>query len=288
MWCGKLQEWMYKFIDTCNLLNVFVNMANTKLFFGLWCRVDSWVDTDVLEKHTQISHAEYQASAMLCSCKSSSSLPPGYGPSTPEVRTSHLSRWSEARKVKSTIRRLRCNFFQWVCNCNVISDYTVGSLLKNTRWIYFTLLEVIISWINGCCFTNHSPDYLDINVCFYVINPFFQSCGAGWWLLTPAAQLAHACRALHSPWVSLSLDSQLFTELPTTQYLWYLYLYQRPPDVPSSFHQPLECLEHWLKLLEHFVSWTRCMLEVMNHTSWVRGGRGWLVDTLKLPWLRVT
>jgi hypothetical protein len=39
---------------------------------------------------------------------------------------------------------------------NVIGDYTVGSLVKNIRWIYFTLLQLIISWINVCCFTNQS------------------------------------------------------------------------------------------------------------------------------------
>jgi hypothetical protein len=28
--------------------------------------------------------------------------------------------------------------------------------------IYFTLLQLIISWINICHFTNYSPDYLDM------------------------------------------------------------------------------------------------------------------------------
>jgi hypothetical protein len=67
----------------------------------------------------------------------------------------------------------------WI-SCNVISVYTVGSLFKNTRWVYFTLLQLIISWINVCHFTNHSPDYWDINVLFYVVVLFFWSPSANW------------------------------------------------------------------------------------------------------------
>jgi hypothetical protein len=63
--------------------------------------------------------------------------------------------------------------------CNIIGDYTVGSLVKNARWIYFTLLQLIISWINVCRFTNHSPDYLYINVLFCFVILFFQSPDTG-------------------------------------------------------------------------------------------------------------
>jgi hypothetical protein len=29
-----------------------------------------------------------------------------------------------------------------------MSDYTVGSLFESERWIYFTLLQLIISWMS--------------------------------------------------------------------------------------------------------------------------------------------
>jgi hypothetical protein len=76
---------------------------------------------------------------------------------------------------------------------NVIGDYTVGYLFKNIRWIYFTPLQLIISWINVHRFTNHSNDYLDTNHLFYGIM-FFQSPGAGEHLHTPATQLAGTCK----------------------------------------------------------------------------------------------
>jgi hypothetical protein len=61
----------------------------------------------------------------------------------------------------------------FVSYCNVIGNYTVGSLFKKTTWIYFTLLQCIISWINVCRFTDHSPGSLDINVLFYVVIIFW-------------------------------------------------------------------------------------------------------------------
>jgi hypothetical protein len=39
---------------------------------------------------------------------------------------------------------------------NVIGDYIVGYLFKNTRWVYFTLLQLIFPCINVCRFTNQS------------------------------------------------------------------------------------------------------------------------------------
>jgi hypothetical protein len=62
-------------------------------------------------------------------------------------------------------------------SCNNIGYCTVGSLYKNTRWIYFRLLQFIISMI-GCRFTHHSSDYLDINVRSCVVILFFRSPGA--------------------------------------------------------------------------------------------------------------
>jgi hypothetical protein len=53
--------------------------------------------------------------------------------------------------------------------CNIIGDYTVDSLCRNTRRIYFAILQLIISWVNACRFVNHSPGYLDINVLLYVV-----------------------------------------------------------------------------------------------------------------------
>jgi hypothetical protein len=92
------------------------------------------------------------------------------------------------------------------CTCtywNVISDYIVGSLLKNTRWIYVTLLQLITPWINACRFTNHSPDYPNRTV------SSMSYCSSG--LLTSvgnaAAQSAHTCRAHHYQRLPLSFDS---------------------------------------------------------------------------------
>jgi hypothetical protein len=42
---------------------------------------------------------------------------------------------------------------QQSCAC----DEEQGSLFRNTRWIYVTLLQLIISWIYVWCFSNHSP-----------------------------------------------------------------------------------------------------------------------------------
>jgi hypothetical protein len=53
----------------------------------------------------------------------------------------------------------------------------VGYLFKSTRWIYFTLLQLAVSWI-VCRLTNRSPFYLDTNVLFYVVILFFRSPGA--------------------------------------------------------------------------------------------------------------
>lgn len=52
--------------------------------------------------------------------------------------------------------------------CNVISDFTLGSLFK-ARDRFISQLNI------SCLFTNRSPDYLDINVLFYVLKLFFQS-----------------------------------------------------------------------------------------------------------------
>jgi hypothetical protein len=59
--------------------------------------------------------------------------------------------------------------------CNIIKDYKVGSLFKNTRWTYFTLLQLTMSWINVCRFSNHSPGYLEMNVLFYIVLFLCQS-----------------------------------------------------------------------------------------------------------------
>jgi hypothetical protein len=50
----------------------------------------------------------------------------------------------------------------------VTDGYTVDSLFERTRWISFAVLQLIMSWINACRFTNHSPHYRDINVLIYV------------------------------------------------------------------------------------------------------------------------
>jgi hypothetical protein len=46
---------------------------------------------------------------------------------------------------------------------------------ENTRWIYFTVLQLTISWINDRRFTNHGPDYL--NIIFLRPNTVLPSAG---------------------------------------------------------------------------------------------------------------
>jgi hypothetical protein len=60
-------------------------------------------------------------------------------------------------------------------SCCVNGDYAVGSLTKNTSCIYFKLLQLIISCINICGFTDNSPGYPDVNIHFYVVMLIFRS-----------------------------------------------------------------------------------------------------------------
>jgi hypothetical protein len=53
--------------------------------------------------------------------------------------------------------------------CSPYCDVIEEECILNTKWVYFTLLQVqfIISWINVCHSTNHSSDYIGINDLFY-------------------------------------------------------------------------------------------------------------------------
>jgi hypothetical protein len=44
---------------------------------------------------------------------------------------------------------------------NIISDYTMSSLFKHTRWIYFTLLQLLFPGLMSVA-SQISPDYLNI------------------------------------------------------------------------------------------------------------------------------
>jgi hypothetical protein len=48
--------------------------------------------------------------------------------------------------------------------CDVIHDYAVGCLFKDTKHVYFTLLQEY-NWLLPDA-TQISPDYMDINVLF--------------------------------------------------------------------------------------------------------------------------
>jgi hypothetical protein len=71
--------------------------------------------------------------------------------------------------------------------------------VPNTRWIYFTLLQVqlIMNCIKAWCSTNYSPDYLGITVSFYVII----HCSELWFCCS-------TLHRLHTPWSMFHLSLQ--------------------------------------------------------------------------------
>lgn len=102
----------------------------------------------------------------------------------------------------------------WVVERNywgAISDCTVGSLLKNRRWIYVTLLQMIIFLINVSRFTNQCSG-CGCKCFFFCVFVHFFRCVQTRSLL-PCQSHSWACTSVVSIW-----QSRL--SLPTT-FLWF-------------------------------------------------------------------
>lgn len=89
--------------------------------------------------------------------------------------------------------------------CNIIGDYTLSSIFRNTRWIFshyynwlFLGLISVTSWI--------SPGYLDINVlsCFAIVLPVS-------WHRSITAHSCYPTVTVMFIQASLPTDSQLFS-----------------------------------------------------------------------------
>lgn len=137
----------------------------------------------------------------------------------------------------------------------------MSSWFKNTRWLYFTLLPLITSWINVWCFTNHILHY---QYFFAVIILFFQFLVTCW--LLPF--IWHTCAEhisltfmwqLSTVYSSVSPSSQIFIE-PILMKLWALL----PAVELFSYIQ-----NYWQKLLI-YVAFTFCQLDLHYCTFWSR------------------
>jgi hypothetical protein len=70
---------------------------------------------------------------------------------------SKISSWSQGISIKGIESYFNVDHIWscFICTNTIPCNYTVGSLF-NTTWTYFIQLQLSISLINVCCFTDHS------------------------------------------------------------------------------------------------------------------------------------